>query len=98
MRSSRIGEKIHPTWFAGKRQHDECETPFRVHSRRYHAGMPVGSMAIARPKRGFLCAVMVLLAVAGPPAFFFGWFELQSQRTAHRHALDSGYANALKHA
>jgi hypothetical protein len=33
-----------------------------------------------------------------PPATFYGWFEVQSRRTADRHALDNGYANALKHA
>jgi hypothetical protein len=60
--------------------------------------MSVFSMAIARPKRRLVCAVTVLLAVAVPPAFFYGWFELQSRLVADRHALDSGYANALKHA
>jgi hypothetical protein len=40
----------------------------------------------------------VLLAVILPPATFYGWFELQSRVTADRHALDAGYANALKHA
>jgi len=40
----------------------------------------------------------VLLAVVVPPATFYGWFELQSRLTTDRHALDAGYANALKHA
>lgn len=42
--------------------------------------------------------VAILLAVILPPAVFYGWFEVQSRVTADRHALDAGYANALKHA
>jgi hypothetical protein len=98
MRSARIDERIHLPWFAGKTRYDGYGTLFCFHDRRYHLGMSVFSMVIARPKRGFVYAAMVLLAVTVPPAFFYGWFELQSHRMANRHALDSGYANALKHA
>ncbi len=40
----------------------------------------------------------LLLAVIVPIAAFYGWFERQSRATASRHALDAGYANALKQA
>jgi hypothetical protein len=43
-------------------------------------------------------AMAVLVAVAAPPATFYGWFELQSRLTTDSQALDAGFANALKHA
>jgi hypothetical protein len=39
-----------------------------------------------------------LLVLVLPPVTCYGWFEFQSRVTADRNALDSGYANALKHA
>jgi hypothetical protein len=40
----------------------------------------------------------LLLALALPPATFYGCFEYRSRAIADRHTLDAGYANALKHA
>ena len=45
-----------------------------------------------------MLALVFLLVLVLPPAAFYGWFEHQSRVTADRHALDKGYANALKHA
>ena len=56
------------------------------------------TIAVARPGRALAFTAAVLLAVAVPPATFYGWFELHSRVIADRHALDGGFANALKHA
>lgn len=49
-------------------------------------------------RRRRLRYIALLLVVICVPAAFYGWFELQSRLIADRHALDGGYANALKHA
>src|SRR5262245_281484 len=68
----------------------------RPHDRRYHPSMSaLSTLACARSRR-LVYAMAVLLAVVVPPAAFYGWSELQSH--LDRHALDAGYANALKHA
>jgi hypothetical protein len=80
--------------------------PSRI-CRRYAAPTPddiirrvsaLTTIAVARRKRTSLCAMAVLVAAIVPPATFYGWLELHSRITADQHALDSGYANALKHA
>jgi hypothetical protein len=63
-----------------------------------HRVSALSTIAAARPKRTSLCAMAVVLAAIVPPATFYGWFELHSRITADQHALEAGYANALKHA
>ena len=77
----------------------EYVTLSRSSDRRYHPYMSVlSTRAVARPRRRLVYGMAVLLIAVVPLATFYGWFELQSRLTADRHALDGGYANALKHA
>ena len=55
-------------------------------------------MAAARTRHALAYAIVLVLAVAIPPAAFYGWFELRSRATAGAHGLDGGFGNALKHA
>src|SRR5262245_30101834 len=68
---------------------------YGLHSQAMSA---LSTLAVVRPRRRFVCAIAVLLAIVVPPATFYGWFELQSRLLTDREGLDTGYANALKHA
>jgi hypothetical protein len=62
------------------------------------ARTPATSRLGAPPRRWLIAALVLLLVLVLLPAAFYGWFEFRSRVTADRHALDTGYANALKHA